>query len=98
MAKIVTTEHIEENEVRIRLSNRFPAAKYQTFRDHGEARQCPMARSLFLVMGVRQVRYEEDYVALERDPQVIWPLIIPPAINIISARIKKMKLEGDEAS
>jgi len=90
MSQILSTEHHGDHEVHFKISNPFPAAQSARYDSRDAAGDDALARSLFLVMGIRSVRLDADTITIERDPQVIWPLIIPPAVNIISSKIKNM--------
>ena len=93
MAKILGTEHPSENQVLFRLSAALPPESCRTYDNPAEALENGLARALFLIMGVQEVRIATDHVILTRTPETIWPLIIPPAINIISSRVKQFKTE-----
>lgn len=93
MAEILGTEHPSETEVVFRISASIPAEECHVFPNEASARENGLARALFLIMGVRTVRIEPDQVVLTRDPAALWPLIVPPAINIIASRIKKLHSE-----
>lgn len=93
MAEILGTEHPGDHEVLFRLATPLPPELCRTFTQREEAQEWDLARALFLVMGVRKVDIRSECIVLERDPQSIWPLIIPPAINIISSRLKQLNTE-----
>lgn len=93
MAEILGTEHPSETEVIIRLSAGLPAEQCNAFESAAAAKDNGLARALFLIMGVVRVAIATDQIVITRDPAVIWPLIIPPAFNIIRSRLKKLHLE-----
>ncbi len=60
------------------------------FAEAASAQDNPLARALFLVRGVSEVHIEKRLVRLIKEDGVIWPLVVPPAINIISSKLKKL--------
>ena len=93
MSEILGTEHPNESEVVFRISANIPPELCNIYADAAAAQENGLARALFLIMGVTKVQIATNHITLTRDPAVIWPLVIPPAINIISSRIKKIRLE-----
>ena len=94
VVKIVETEHTENpNEVRIRLSQSFPPREVQSFGSPTDAEDHPMARSLFLIVGVETITLRDDYVLITKKPEAIWPMIVPPAIAIIDSKARQMDWE-----
>lgn len=93
MAEILAAEHPNEAEVVFKISATLPLDQCHVFSSADAARDNSLARALFFIMGVKQVLIETKQITLTRDTEIIWPLIIPPAINILSSRIRKLDME-----
>ena len=91
MTPQILTEHPDNpHEVHFIVEVPLTSGETKIFPNRETATDEPLARALFQIMGVREVVIEKNRVRVIKAENVIWPLVVPPAIHILSARLKKL--------
>jgi Fe-S cluster biogenesis protein NfuA len=77
----------DSNIFKFIISHTFSDSETRSYTSKEETQGHAIAAPLFNIMGVTAVTLRDNYVSVTKEDSVLWSLVVPPAINIISARI-----------